>query len=81
MEVACHNSNDNTTISGPLEEVQLYIEELKRQNIFVRVVSSNNVAYHSKQVHPLVPFVLENIRKVIYIFFITCTLNQHLLWP
>lgn len=64
IEVACHNSADNTTISGPYEEVISYTEELKRQNIFVRLVDSNHVAYHSKQVNPLVPYILENIRKV-----------------
>lgn len=68
VEVACHNADDNCTISGPLEEVQLYLEELKRQNVFVRAVNSNNVAYHSKQVLPLAPFVLENISKVLYYF-------------
>lgn len=64
VQVACHNSFDNTTISGPAEDVEEYIKILRRQNIIVRIVNSNNVAYHSRQVEPLAPYVLENIRKV-----------------
>ncbi len=47
----------------------MYIEELKRQNIFVRIVNSNFVAYHSNQVQPLGPYVLQNIRKVLLKIF------------
>ncbi|XP_065203846.1 fatty acid synthase-like [Planococcus citri] len=65
VQIACHNSADSTTISGPLDEVQAYMDELKRQNIFVRAVNSNYVAYHSRQVRPLAPFVLENVSKVV----------------
>lgn len=68
VQVACHNSADNTTISGPYEDVEKYIEELKRRDIFVRIVNSNFVAYHSKQVQPLAPYVLENVKKVIHSF-------------
>lgn len=55
--VACRNAEDSCTISGPVDAVEDYMNELKRQGIFVRKVNSNNVAFHSPLVKPLADFI------------------------
>lgn len=45
---ACNNSSDSTTISGALPAMKKFVEELKKEDIFVRLVDSSGVAFHSK---------------------------------
>lgn len=45
---ACNNSSDSTTISGKPDALQKFAEELKKEDIFVRLVDSSGVAFHSK---------------------------------
>lgn len=45
---ACQNSKDSTTISGSIEPMKKFVEQLKQENIFVRMVDSSGVAFHSK---------------------------------
>lgn len=47
IRVACHNSADSTTISGPEESVAAFVAQLTSQNIFTKYVNSSNIAYHS----------------------------------
>lgn len=64
IDIACHNSENNTTISGPADDVEVYMESLKKQNIFVRPVNSNGIAYHSRMVKRQADFVKKFIEKV-----------------
>lgn len=43
-----------------------YLETLKKQNIFVRTVNSNGIAYHSRLVKRQAAFVQKFIEKVIF---------------
>ncbi|XP_076656220.1 fatty acid synthase-like [Halictus rubicundus] len=49
---ACNNSEDSTTISGAVDAIKKFAEELKKEDIFVRVVESSGVAFHSKYIAP-----------------------------
>lgn len=65
IDIGCHNSEDNVTLSGPADEMESYLETLKKQNIFVRTVNSNGIAYHSRMVKRQAAFVQKFIEKVI----------------
>ena len=44
---ACHNSLDTVTISGPVEAVRTFVEQLKSEGVFAKEVNSGGVAFHS----------------------------------
>lgn len=50
IEVACHNSANSCTISGPEQSVQKFVTELKSQQIMAKEVNTSHIAYHSKHV-------------------------------
>lgn len=64
IDIGCHNSEDNVTLSGPADDMEKYLETLKKRNIFVRAVNSNDVAYHSRMVKRQADFVQKFIEKV-----------------
>lgn len=64
IDVGCHNSEDNVTLSGPADDMEKYLETLKKRNIFVRTVNSNGIAYHSRMVRRQADFVKKFIDKV-----------------
>jgi len=41
-----------------------YLEILKKRNVFVRTVNSNDIAYHSRMVRKQAEFVQKFIEKV-----------------
>ncbi|KAL1129219.1 hypothetical protein AAG570_013748 [Ranatra chinensis] len=63
--LACHNSKDSVTISGPLEQVDRFVEELQAENIFVRKVSTSGVAFHSKYIADAGPKLRANLERII----------------
>ena len=44
---ACHNAKNTVTISGPAEDVDKFVKQLKNEGIFARTVKSAGVAFHS----------------------------------
>lgn len=64
IDVACQNSADNCTISGPTVDVDMFVEELKKQNVFARTVNVSNIAFHSRYVQPAGPVLKEYLNKV-----------------
>lgn len=50
IDVACHNSVDSCTISGPEASVQEFVAELTGRQIFARIVNCSHIAYHSRYV-------------------------------
>ncbi|XP_050431818.1 fatty acid synthase-like [Adelges cooleyi] len=65
IDIGCHNSKENVTISGPRKDVEDYIEILKKRNVFVREVNSNGIAYHSRMVKRQAEFVKKFINKTV----------------
>lgn len=49
---ACHNSANSVTVSGPIESIRAFVDELKKRNIFVKLVNSSGFAFHTKNIAP-----------------------------
>ncbi|EDW37967.1 GL12292 [Drosophila persimilis] len=65
IEVACHNGPDSCTISGPVDDVTRFVDELKAKSIFAKEVPCSNIAYHSKYIAhmgpPLLQYMMETV--------------------
>lgn len=62
---ACHNSANSVTISGPIESVEKFVNELKTQNIFAKVINSSGFAFHSKYIAPAGTKLRTSLEKII----------------
>lgn len=65
IEVACHNGADSCTISGPKEDMEIFVKELQDKGIFARLVNVSNIAYHSRYIKPAAPFLLKYLQEVV----------------
>ncbi|KAG5667645.1 hypothetical protein PVAND_015619 [Polypedilum vanderplanki] len=65
IEIACHNSADSSTISGPSDLIDVFVKKLKEKNIFAKKVQTSNIAYHSSYIDPLGPNLLRRLKDVI----------------
>ncbi|XP_063239172.1 fatty acid synthase-like isoform X1 [Bacillus rossius redtenbacheri] len=65
IDVACHNSIDSSTISGPAEAVTQFVNQLQTQLVFAREVNVSNIAYHSRYIKPAAPKLLAYLKTVI----------------
>lgn len=66
IDVACHNSNESCTISGPTKSVREFVEKLKSEKIFAKMVNVSNISFHSRYIQPAAPTLLEYLTKVCY---------------
>jgi fatty acid synthase len=64
LDVACHNSQQSSTISGPVDSVKTFVTHLEEKGVFARVVNVANIAYHSRYIRPVAPRMLNYLRKV-----------------
>ncbi|XP_057332495.1 fatty acid synthase [Microplitis mediator] len=62
---ACHNSSDSVTVSGPVESIKKFVEQLKGEEIFAKVVNSSGVAFHSKYIASAGPRLRSVLEKII----------------
>ena len=65
VEVACHNSADSSTISGPAENVANFVKDLKSKNIFAKEVACSNIPFHSSYIAQMGPKLLSKLNEVI----------------
>jgi len=78
IDVACHNSSESSTISGPTESVSEFVEKLKSENVFVRLINASNISFHSRYMRPAAPILLNYLTKVcnkrvfFFILFLYC---------
>lgn len=63
--VACHNSSDSSTISGPASSVTKFVKDLKAKNFFAEELSVSNIAYHSKYIADMGPRFLAKLKDII----------------
>ena len=61
---ACHNSLDTITISGPEEAVAKFVDELKAEGTFAKMVNSAGVAFHSYYMADTAPALRAALDKV-----------------
>ncbi|XP_051154827.1 fatty acid synthase [Leptopilina boulardi] len=65
IEIACHNSSDSATISGPAESMKNFVAQLQANQVFAKEVPCSNIPYHSKYIAPAGPKLLAYLQKVI----------------
>ncbi|XP_035731720.1 fatty acid synthase-like [Vespa mandarinia] len=65
IDVACHNSSDSSTISGPTESIKAFVTELQEKGIFAKIVPTSNIAYHSRYIAAAGPKLLKYLQEVI----------------
>jgi fatty acid synthase len=64
VDVACHNSANNCTVSGPTASVMEFVDRLKSEGVFAKAVSAGNISFHSRYIQPAAPTLLRLLRKV-----------------
>lgn len=65
IDIACHNSIDSTTISGPAESVRAFVKELTAKNIFAREVACSGIPLHSRYIKEMGSRLLSRLDEVI----------------
>ncbi|KAH9645168.1 hypothetical protein HF086_005713 [Spodoptera exigua] len=65
IDIACHNSHESTTISGPADKMTEFVGELTKRGIFAKEVPCANIAYHSRYIAQCGPELLKRLREVI----------------
>lgn len=65
IDIACHNSADATTITGPAESIHAFCKTLEEQGIFVRKVQSSGNALHSRYLEDYANKFLKNLKNLI----------------
>jgi fatty acid synthase, animal type len=63
--IACHNSSDGVTLSGPEHEINEIISTLHKKGIFAKIVPTDGIAYHSKFFQKNRDKITEVLEKVI----------------
>lgn len=65
IDIACHNSNNSTTLSGPKDDVNKFVEELVAEKIFAKEVPCSNIPYHSRYIAGMGPKLLAKLREIV----------------
>ncbi|CAH0625662.1 unnamed protein product [Chrysodeixis includens] len=65
IDIACHNSSESTTISGPADKMKEFVGELTKQGIFAKEVPCANIAYHSRYIAHCGPGLLKHLRDIL----------------
>lgn len=69
IDVACHNSSESCTISGPTESVVDFVEKLKSDGVFAKAVNVSNISFHSRYIQPAAPNLLKYLKEVIIFIY------------
>lgn len=64
VTVACRNSANSVTISGPTKDVEAVKEKLDNEGVFCRSVDSGGIAFHHASVRKAAPRLLAELQKV-----------------
>ncbi|CAG9823792.1 unnamed protein product [Phaedon cochleariae] len=65
IEVACHNGSESCTISGPTQDMEVFVKQLQDEGVFARLVNVANIAYHSRYIKPAAPLLLKYLKDVL----------------
>ncbi|KAG5675346.1 hypothetical protein PVAND_005256 [Polypedilum vanderplanki] len=50
IDIACHNSIQSTTISGPKDAVEEFVAKLKKDGIFANTIACAGIPFHSRYI-------------------------------
>ncbi|XP_044747246.1 fatty acid synthase-like [Coccinella septempunctata] len=62
---ACHNSENNVTISGDRKELSKFIMTLASEDVFAREVKSAGFAFHCRHISKAAPLLQKSLENVI----------------
>ncbi|XP_022181593.1 fatty acid synthase-like [Myzus persicae] len=65
IAVACHNSEDGVTISGPPDSIAQFVNQLKSEGVFAREVNSSGIAFHSWYIAAAGPVFKKKVAGII----------------
>jgi len=65
IEIACHNSSESSTISGPADKIAAFVDSLKERKIFAKEVECSNIPYHSSYIKEMGPILYKRLKEVI----------------
>lgn len=63
--IACYNSLDGLTLSGPKPEIMKISKYCEENSVFHRAVETGGIAYHSPLLSPYELYLIEQLEKVI----------------
>lgn len=64
VDVACRNSAESCTISGPTKSVLEFVDKLKLDGVFAKAVNVSNISFHSRYIQPAAPTLLKYLNEV-----------------
>lgn len=70
IDVACHNSSESCTISGPSKSIMEFVEVLKSEKVFAKMVNVSSISFHSRYIQPAAPALRKYLTKVCCVFFV-----------
>ncbi|XP_041972222.1 fatty acid synthase-like [Aricia agestis] len=65
IDIACHNSAESSTISGPADIMAEFVISLGLKGIFAREVPCSNIAYHSRYIANAGPGLLKSMQNIL----------------
>lgn len=68
VDLVCLNNPDNCTISGPKTDVENFVRQLQKENVFARIVGSGGVPFHGRYVQTAKDTLLKYMKTVNYYF-------------
>ncbi|KAF7494247.1 Fatty acid synthase [Sarcoptes scabiei] len=67
ISIACLNSIESVTVSGPKEEMEKFLQTIQKNepDLFVRPVNSSNIAFHCSMIDDFRSPLIESLQNVI----------------
>ncbi|VVC44020.1 Acyl transferase/acyl hydrolase/lysophospholipase,Acyl transferase,Malonyl-CoA [Cinara cedri] len=65
IDIACHNSSTNCTLSGPKDSINEFISTLKAKGVFAKAVNASGIAFHSRYIQSIGPILLGYLKEII----------------
>lgn len=63
--MACYNSTNNVTISGPTDTISKFVGQLTQEGIFAKIIRSSGYALHSKYIADAGPKYQKSLEEII----------------
>ncbi|XP_070494680.1 fatty acid synthase-like [Chironomus tepperi] len=65
IDIACHNGDDSSTISGPADSIHEFVQKLKDDKIFAKEVACSGVPLHSRYITEMGYKLHEKLQEII----------------
>ncbi|KAL7030367.1 hypothetical protein ACKWTF_006628 [Chironomus riparius] len=65
IDIACHNGEDSSTISGPADSINDFIQKLKEDKVFAKEVACSGVPLHSRYIKEMGQNLQNKLKEII----------------